>query len=170
MAVVEPIAVPDLRPLVRLLKETAPALERQLQQLNRSHGAAIAGAARAAYGVLHPWRIVGRRVRGRGGKPRTGRGSASIRATATSGRASVQIGSPRAPYMLGQEFGSRRTPNKRQFPPYIQAPSGRGGAGYFFYPTLRREVPPMRESYMRALDAVLTRVWGDEGSERPAAP
>lgn len=66
-----------------------------------------------------------------------GHGSASILPFATGSRAGISIGSARAPYMIGQEFGSYRY---RQFSPWTGlAAAGIGSRGRFLYPQLRED-------------------------------
>lgn len=75
---------------------------------------------------------------------------------------------------MGGEFGGRksrkvtyatRSPRGRaylvsrrttmQFLPYLRAPSGRGGAGYFFYPTVRVWLPKINKSIGERVAEVL---------------
>lgn len=63
-------------------------------------------------------------------------------------------------------IGSRRrvlTTSLRQFPPYIPSPSGRGGHGYFVYPTLRRMIPEMMRRYGEAIDRVAAKAFPKGG-------
>lgn len=67
----------------------------------------------------------------------SGAGVASILPFATGNRAGISIGGARAPYMIGQEFGSNRY---RQFFPWTgPAPAGVGSFGRFLYPQLRED-------------------------------
>ena len=70
------------------------ALLKELQKENKLVANEVAGHARAAYTGMH--------------KQFSGRGASSIRGLASQTRAQVAIGSARAPYMLGQEFGANR--------------------------------------------------------------
>lgn len=87
----------------------------------------------------------------------TGAGRGSIRAGAARDRASITIGSTRAPYMIGQEFGSNRY---RQFAPWSgRGPLGKGSAGKFLYPTLREKVPELHEELMDGIMEIAQRAF-----------
>jgi hypothetical protein len=57
---------------------------------------------------------------------------------------------------LGAEFGGGRRPATRQFPPYS------GHRGYWFWPTVRAQLPEIGRRYIKALDT-LARKWGTGG-------
>ena len=87
----------------------------------------------------------------------SGTGRASIRAGAGIDRASITIGSARAPYMIGQEFGSDRY---SQFRPWTgKGERGKGSRGRFLYPTLRSELPDLTGELMDALMDVAGRAF-----------
>lgn len=56
-------------------------------------------------------------------------------------------------WMVGYEFGSIRY---KQFPP-ASPRLGSGSQGYFFYPTIRREVPRVIDAYAESLNRFLAR-------------
>ncbi|MGE0229974.1 MAG: hypothetical protein AB7I38_17015 [Dehalococcoidia bacterium] len=139
--------VDGLRELARDFREVDPSYAKKLQVANKTVAETIAGRARARYQQQH--------------QSRSGDGANSIRALATQQRAQVAFGSARAPYVPGQEFGSHGGPGKRQFPAYVPSPSGRGGRGYFFFPTLREETEDLPELYLKAIEEVLRPVFPD---------
>lgn len=56
----------------------------------------------------------------------------------------------RGDVFFGSEFGSK---NFRQFPER-SAPFGAGNRGYYFWPTIERMAPDIRERYLEALDRI----------------
>jgi hypothetical protein len=44
-----------------------------------------------------------------------------------------------------------------QFPPYKPSPTGRGGAGYFLYPTIRRLGPYYLKEWSEAMATAIKR-------------
>jgi hypothetical protein len=136
--------VEGLAKLAKDLRAIDPKLAKELQKTNKEAAGKVAQAAKSAYSGRH--------------RQRSGKGASSIRPLATQTRAQVALGGARAPYMLGQEFGSAQGPNKQQFPPY----SGNGpSAGYFFYPAVRAEADKLTETYAKALDQVIKPVFPD---------
>jgi hypothetical protein len=127
--------VDGLQQLSRDLKELDPKLAKELQKTNKAAVETVASKARSSYGGQH--------------QSRSGAASSSIRALASQQRAQVALGSGRAPYVLGQEFGSGQGPHKRQFPPY------NAGQGNFFYPAVRAETADLAEKYAEMLDDLL---------------
>ena len=81
---------------------------------------------------------------------RSGRTQRSLRASASQSRVQVKLGGPKAPWALGQEFGSDRY---RQFSPWAgKAPGGKGGHGKFLYPEIREQMDGIRTDYLDILD------------------
>ena len=75
----------------------------------------------------------------------------AIRWVGGATRAGVRLdASGRYPFAFGAEFGSVRYP---QFKPWRGSSSG---AGYFLYPTIRRELPKAADDYLDTLEAVLS--------------
>lgn len=137
--VVQVTGVEGLRDLARDLKRVEPALAKKLQRANKAAAEHIASAARGRYVAKHP--------------SRSGKGAASIRGLASQSRAQVAFGSARAPYVVGQEFGSNRF---RQFSPWSgKGPGGRGSEGNFVYPAIRAEAEKLPEIYADLLDEAL---------------
>lgn len=60
----------------------------------------------------------------------------------------------RGDVFFGSEFGSK---NFRQFPER-SAPYGAGNRGYYFWPTIERMAPDIRERYLEALDRITARL------------
>lgn len=125
------LSVRGLRELIRDLKQ----IDRDLPKAMRTEHKAIADVlvprVRAAYSLRYP--------------PRTGRGAASIRSVATQKSAGIRAGSARAPYLPGQEWGSRRY---KQF-------GARAANGRFLYPTVKRAIPETQRRYAVAVQRVL---------------
>lgn len=139
--------VDGLRELARELRDADPKYAKRLQVANKSIAETIASRARTRYEHLH--------------KSQSGDGASSIRALATAQRAQVAFGSAKVLYLAGQEFGSYGGPGKEQFPAYVPSASGRGGRGYFFFPTLREETDDLPELYLKELDEVLRPIFPD---------
>lgn len=127
--------VEGLADLARDLRAIDAKLPKQLQQVNKKAVDTIAGKARSAYQSQY--------------SSKSGAGAGSIRAVASQTRGQIALGSGRAPYPLGQEFGSGQGLNKKQFPPY------NAGRGNFFYPTIRAEAEGLPEAYGDMLDDML---------------
>lgn len=126
------VGVEGLDALRRDLRALDAALPKELQKLNKRAAETVAEQARASYT---------RRYR-----QQSGTGAGSIRALATQTKAQVALGSARAPYMLGQEFGSTRY---QQFPPY------NSGQGEFFYPAVREASSDLPDTYADLLDKLV---------------
>ena len=78
-----------------------------------------------------------------------------LKASRTAARAQVILGSNRAPYALGAEFGSHQ---------YKQFPAWRGndtGAGYFLWPSIRDHKDEITKLYGDALDKLARRAFPD---------
>lgn len=166
MAEPNAIRVEGLRELRSALRSVDKALPKNLQVENKAFAQEVAGVVRGVYQGQHP--------------AQSGRGAASIRGLASQSSASIALGSARAPYMLGQEFGANqraslggrrygvaggrarsiKKSSMRQFPRYVPSDSGRGGRGYFMYPTLRARLPRLQQRYLEAIDRAFDRMVG----------
>lgn len=67
----------------------------------------------------------------------------------------------RGDVFFGAEFGGRARRSTNQFNPYVQSPTGRGGRGYFFFPTVRRDAQKIADQYLDAIDVILRRLSDD---------
>jgi hypothetical protein len=65
--------------------------------------------------------------------------------------AGVKIGGSAYPMALGAEFGGQGRPTTQQFKPHL------GRTGYFVYPTIRRDNDKITETYVDAIDHLLTK-------------
>jgi hypothetical protein len=61
----------------------------------------------------------------------------------------------RSDVFFGAEFGGQARRTTNQFNPYVPSPSGRGGRGYFFWPTVKQEAPAIGKRYLAAIDRVI---------------
>ncbi len=128
------IRVDGLRELSRALKTMDKELGKDLQKANKSAATLVAShAAAAAYSL--------------GGV--AGHVAPSLKASAGRQSASVSGGGAAYPMFGGAEFGSIRF---HQFQPWRGSDSD---AGYFLYPTIRRDVDQIVELYAEALDNLL---------------
>jgi len=137
-----------LRDLVRDLGRIDPALKKEIQKMNKAVAKTVADKAVTKYEQVFTWR--------------TGRGSASIRALASQTRAQIAFGSARAPYLVGQEFGSIQYP---QFgprsgggPTKTRLGKDWGSAGRFVFPTIREEATGLPDLYADSLDSIMAKV------------
>jgi hypothetical protein len=64
----------------------------------------------------------------------------------------------RSDVFFGAEFGGQARKSTNQFNRYVQSPTGRGGRGYFFFPTVRRDAGKIAEQYLDAIDVVLRKL------------
>lgn len=146
----EMFRVEGLKEFRSALRDAGKDVAKELQKENKALAVEVAAEVRTAYSALHP--------------ALSGRGMGSIRGLATGVTAAVAIGSDRAPYVLGQEFGAnhrslvgraggrgrrvgRGRSSMRQFPLYQRS-------GHFLYPTLRSTVPKIKQRYLTALNRV----------------
>lgn len=146
------------------LKRAGGSLSKRIQVANKRAAETVASKARDAYTSLYT--------------PISHEGEGSIRATASQTSASVKMGRPSVPYMIGQEFGSYG--RYRQF----TAPGGHkdlerweadasissgrkrtdgstyftGAAGRFLYPTFRRERDALIKNYGALLEGAIEEV------------
>lgn len=67
----------------------------------------------------------------------------------------------RSDVFFGAEFGGGARRSTNQFNPYVQSPTGRGGRGYFFFPTVRRDAEKIAEQYLDAIDVILRKLSDD---------
>jgi hypothetical protein len=100
---------------------------------------------------------------GRAGRPN------ARRQTYNAIAAGAEFGGSRGSYAARAGAGinmSIRTPGGRystfkgstkQFPPYRVSPSGKGGAGYFLYPTVRAALPWAMTEWSRAMKTAIVR-------------
>lgn len=128
------IRVDGLRELSRALKSMDKDLGKDLQKANKSAASLVADHARAAAYSL-------------GGV--AAHVAPSLKASAGRMSASVSGGGATYPMFGGAEFGSIRY---RQFETWRGSSSD---AGYFLYPTIRRDVDQIVELYAEALDNLL---------------
>ena len=130
---------------------------RDLRRLSKDAPKAMTRAGKRAAQLVAPrvQAAYARRYR-----QRSGRGARSIRAVATQRGAGVRIGGARAPYVVGQEFGSNKY---RQFAPWSgPSASGRGSAGKFLYPTIRGLDDEILAFYAKELDVELVKVFREQ--------
>lgn len=178
------LTVDGLREFRRELRGIDRELPKELQRENKQFANEVAGMARAAYVGIYTQRsgAGARSIRGLAtqtsaavaiGTQRTpymlgqefGAGPAD---SPSGGYTRLRRGrSGRALYAKSVGgvalFGKNKRltySSMRQFPPYLTSPSGRGGLGYFLYPTLRREVPRLTERYGRVIETVTRRAFG----------
>lgn len=131
------VRVEGLNEFRRALREGGKELPKELQKVNKAFAADVAGDVRGKYMLAHP--------------SRSGRGAQSIRALASQTRAQVALGSARAPYVLGQNFGSHQGPRKKQFRS-VRKPD------YFLYRTLEQRDKDLRDDYDELLEGLVHRL------------
>ena len=61
----------------------------------------------------------------------------------------------RSDVFFGAEFGGQARRSTNQFNAYVPSSSGRGGRGYFFWPTVKQEAPAIGRQYLQAIDRVI---------------
>ena len=128
------VRVEGLTELSRDLKAMGPEFQKELTRTNKEVAGFVAdSAAGAAYAI--------------GGV--AAHVAPSIKAAAGVGWAGVSIGGPGFPMAGGAEFGSYRS---GQFQPW----RGNGAdAGYFLYPTIRKDAEQIEGQYVEAVDRLL---------------
>lgn len=131
------VRVEGLKEFRSALRQGGKELPKELQKVNKAFAADVAGDVRSKYTLAHP--------------SRSGRGAQSIRALASQTRAQVAIGSARASYVLGQNFGSHQGPRKKQFRP-VRKPD------YFLYRTLEQRDKDLRDDYDELLEGLVHRL------------
>lgn len=147
------VAVTGLAKLNKELRAMGGGLQKELAQTNRAVAGFVADDARGAAESL-------------GGV--AAKAAPSIRATGGVKSAGVGFGGAAYPFGAGAEFGAGHdVPRQRttgtyegfnQFGPW----KGNGQtAGYFVYPTIRRDAPRIEGEYAKALDALLKKAFPD---------
>lgn len=129
------VKIDGLRELNRALRQIGPDARQGLRDASRKVSELVARDAQAAAYTL-------------GGVAAHVAPSIKSRAAA-SGSASVAIGGARYPMAGGAEFGALKY---KQFKPW------RGNstdAGYFLYPSIRRDADRIASEYMSALDGII---------------
>lgn len=126
------------------LYEIRKALASLDREYRKAFDAALRGAAqpiaedaKKRYRALHP----------RSG-PTKG-SQRGIRGTVVKAQPTVYLGSPKYPYILGQEWGSKQ---HRQFPPWIPSPYGQGAVGRFFWPAVLDGGERLYDTILEAVD------------------
>lgn len=132
------IGVQDLDKLSRALKELGGDAPKRLRETNKKAAQEVAPKAQAAaYAAGSTLAHV----------------APSIKAAAGAQFAGVAGGGPAHPAFGGAEFGAG--PDLKQFKPW----RGNGAsAGYAVYPTVRREMPHVEETYRTAIDDLIEEV------------
>lgn len=67
----------------------------------------------------------------------------------------------RSDVFFGAEFGGGARRSTNQFNPYVASPTGRGGRGYFFFPTVRKDADKIAAQYLDAIDVILRKLSED---------
>lgn len=127
---------PDLAVVRKSLLKIDKRLTKELQKVNKESATEIAERARSEYARWY--------------QPLSGKHQKGIKALATQTKAQVRLDSTArgAGGLLGQEFGGQAA-RFREW-------AGNGGeAGYFFYPSVRDELPAMMERYDERMGALL---------------
>jgi hypothetical protein len=128
------VQVDGLAELSKALKEVGPEAVKELRKANRDVAKMVANDARAAAMSV-------------GGV--AAHVAPSIRPTAGATSAGVSIGGPAYPMAGGAEFGSIR------FKQFGDWRGNQSDAGYFLYPSIRRDSERIVTEYTAALDDVL---------------
>ena len=92
---------PPLATVRKMLRAVDASLPKELQKTNKAIANVLAEDIRDEYQRQYP--------------RDSGRGARSIRGLATATSAKIAMGGKKAPYVLGQNFGSLGGPNKKQF-------------------------------------------------------
>lgn len=130
----------DLRDLSRDLRTLDDAaFERGLRPVLKDFADRTAGEVRSEYQSLYPT---------------DQEGAASVRGLASLDRAAVAVGSARAPWFLGNDFGSKQGPRKKQFPEFV-------AGGRVLYPKLMDRLPEFEADLLEELDRFLAPVFVD---------
>lgn len=128
---------PSTSEVRKKLKAAGNGLEKALQKVFKKHATHVAVIMKDKYDEDH------HQVSGEGLK--------SIRPYATQTSASVQIGSAKAPYMLGQNFGAN---GMARFP-------SRGHPDYYLYENVYKELPSMNADHAKEVDALMKEAFPD---------
>lgn len=130
------VKVDGLRELNRALRKLGPESQKELKEASRKVASFVAADARSA-------------AIGLGGV--AAKSAPSISAVGGVSGAGVAFGGARYPFAGGAEFGSIRY---RQFKPW----RGNGpDAGYFVYPSIRRDADRIVTEFTDAVDKVIER-------------
>lgn len=145
------VRVEGLRELNKALKDIGPEARAELKSAAQKVANLVAADAKAAASSL-------------GGVAAKVAPSISPRA-GIGGTAGVAFGGARFPMAGGAEFGAghdrMRNRKSGQYVGYNQFPQWRGngsGAGYFLYPTIRRDADRIITEFTTALDEVVKKV------------
>ena len=147
------VQVEGLRELNKALRDLGPDMQKELRQASKSVAEFVASDARAAAlslgGVAEK---VAPSIKGLGG----------VRS------ASVAFGGARYPFAGGAEFGAgqdlRRTRSSGSYKGFNQFDRWKGNgkdAGYFVYPTIRRDADRIVTEYGKAVDVLLKKAFPD---------
>jgi hypothetical protein len=130
------VRVHGLTELNKTLREMGPEFQKELTQTNKSVAGFVADDAKAAAYSL-------------GGV--AAKVAPTVKAAGGTTWAGVSFGGSAYPFAGGAEFGSLRY---KQFRPW----RGNGSdAGYFLYPSIRRDADRITTEYTEALDRLLDR-------------
>lgn len=147
------VSVTGLAELNKELRAMDTGLQKELAQTNRGVAGFVADDARSAALSL-------------GGV--AAKVAPSIRAVGGVKSAGVGFGGAAFPYGAGAEFGAGHgIPRHRSsgaYQGYNQFKPWRGNgesAGYFVYPTIRRDAPRIENEYVKAVDALLKKAFPD---------
>lgn len=145
--------VDGLKEAIAGLKNTPERLDKGVRSRFREIAADVRDKARAAAAGQHP----------AGGLPRNSPQHwedlvKSIKSGAESSTPTVSIGSGTVPWALGFEFGSKGGPGTSQFPPWR---GNQSGAGYFFWPTIRKEHERAVEASLEIINDALKEAYPD---------
>lgn len=138
------VRVEGLRELRRELRAIDRQLPQEVRRLNREVGQRIVLPEAQRRARQSRTTVKGRRTH------LGGRGVATIRVTASQGRAQLVGGGARAPYYAGHEWGSRGA--------YPQFPIANRG-GYILYPAVAAKREEIVEAYGDGLEALMRRVF-----------
>ena len=136
------------------------AAARDLNKILRAAGEPIVEQARRNY-----YSGVAGTMRPQGYQRRTGRSLRGIRGETSFGSVTVALGGSRWPWLLGQEWGSKKPGYRQRFGPprgRWHAPPGR--AGTFFWPAYRDGRDDAQAEALRLLEAYVAVLAGRRGA------
>ena len=134
------VQVEGLREFQRELRKLGDDLPRELAAANKQVAELVVDKAQRRAATVSP----GAR-----------KSAESLSAARMQRIAAIRLGGNRHPYAAGYEFGSIRHP---QFPPWRGSDAN---AGYFLYPTIRRENDAIVEVYADLIDAIARAAFPD---------
>ena len=149
MAKPQPVRIEGFNAFRRELGKMDKGLRSGLSKEMKEIAKPIEADARKRYRKLHP------RARPTKGSQR------GIRASTKRGGAAINLGSPRYPYLQGQEWGSGQYP---QFPPWIPDSSGRGSEGRFYWPAIEDGLEEVEEKVGELIDRVSKEAFPDRST------